>query len=75
MALPPEVKALTDKHGWKLGADPWFDLRVETIYKVLRTVAPDRDGQNAKAEAFVLACLLEETISPVITGEGETPWQ
>lgn len=58
--MDPNLKRLTDKHGHKLGDDPFFELRVKAIFRLIQTLDPNRDAENAKAEAFVTACVLEE---------------
>jgi hypothetical protein len=61
MTLPADLRRSTQKHSDKLLSDPFFQLRVKAIYQTMRTIAPERDAQNAKAEAYVLACILEDS--------------
>jgi hypothetical protein len=59
--MDPQLKALAEKYSVKLQTDPFFSLRVKTLYKVMLVLDPNRDPENTKAEAYVLACVLEET--------------
>lgn len=59
--MDPQLKALADKYSTKLLTDPFFSLRVKTLYRVMLVLDPERDPENTKAEAYVLACVLEET--------------
>ena len=60
MALSPELRELSRKHADKLMMDPLFAAKVKALYRVMRTIAPDRDPYAAKFEAYLLACVLEE---------------
>lgn len=59
--MDPELQALSEKYSEKLVFDPMFSFRVKTIYKFMRRIAPERDEHKSKAEAYLLACVLEES--------------
>lgn len=58
--MTPELERLSEKYAGRLLNDPIFSLKVKTLAKVMKILAPERDSHQVVAEAYMLACALEE---------------
>lgn len=58
--MTPELERLSEKYAGRLLTDPMFSLKVKTLARVMMILAPERDTSQVVAEAYMLACVLEE---------------